>query len=118
MLAANSAQWALRRVLGREIKKKEQDGYTRMHIYGVVRTKGRQAASDDKTALHALIWDSGYRLDKELKGRELPDKYATVDMGECGIGGMQAPSLYFYTQPDPELGEGVYFDRVFIVFEK
>ncbi|MBR4748820.1 MAG: DUF4838 domain-containing protein [Abditibacteriota bacterium] len=118
VLATNSVQWAVRRVLGREIRAKEQAGYTKMRIYGVVRTRGRQAASDDKIALHSLIWDSGYRLDKVLKGRELPGEYATVDMGECGIGGMKTPCLYFYTQPDPELGDGIYFDRVFIIFEK
>ena len=118
VLATNSVQWALRRVLGREIKAKQQAGYTKMHIYGAIRSRGRQASADDKTALHVLMWDSGYKLDKVLKGRDIPDTYATVDMGECGIGGMQTPSLYFYTQPDPELGDGICFDRVFIIFEK
>ncbi|MBQ9358269.1 MAG: hypothetical protein IJT95_01850, partial [Abditibacteriota bacterium] len=117
VLNTNSVQWALRRVLGKEIKEKQAAGYTKMHIYGIVRTNGKQASADDKTALHALMWDSGYWLDKVLKGRELSEDYATVDMGECSIEGMQTPSLYFYTQPDPELGDGIYFERVFIIFK-
>ncbi len=118
VLNTNSVQWAVKRPLGREIEEKQAAGYTKMRIYGVIRTNGKQASADDKTALHTLMWDSGYRLNNELKGRELSDEYATVELGECGIGGMQNPGLYFFTQPDKELGDGIYFERVFIIFEK
>ncbi|MBP5273918.1 MAG: DUF4838 domain-containing protein [Abditibacteriota bacterium] len=118
VLNTNSVQWAVKRALGREIEEKQIAGYTKMRIYGVVRTNGKKPEADGKTALHTLIWDSGYRLNNELKGRELSDEYATVELGECSTEGLQNPGLYFFTHPDKDLGDGVYFDRVFIIFEK